>query len=358
MKKRTRNILIGSAVAVALAAAVGGSYAAWNGADPAKTCARCHEVAPSHEKWLGSAHADVTCIECHGTALESLRSFGEKSGMVVRHFTAPLGGHRAGNEEIVLSERQVLDISARCGECHRSEHAAWAAGGHSATYADIFEDPVHNAAEKPYEDCFRCHGMFFEGGLARLIDLSSDDSDEWKIADREQAARPTMPCLACHQIHTPNPVSERSELLATPRKVHYERPERAPKTALYVRADKASLNSQYLTPVKMQQEGEPVRISDDPTTKLCMQCHSPDFAHRTGSMDDRTPTGVHEGLSCASCHKGHDFDTRSSCMECHPALSNCGIDVAQMNTTFLSPDSPNDIHHVSCTDCHATIPRI
>lgn len=352
MANKSQTVLTGVLVAAVFAVAITGSYAVWNHSDPANTCARCHEIGPSHEKWLTSAHANVKCVDCHGKALSSMHSFKEKAGMVFRHFTAPHSGKAIGNEDIRMSERQILDISARCAECHRSEHAQWAAGGHSATYGEIFEDPVHNAAERPYEDCFRCHGMYYDRGLNDLMDLSGSVSGNWKIHDRRQAAKPAMPCLACHEAHTQNPVSTRSELLATPRKVHFERPERNPRTALYLRSEKTSLRSDRLTPVRMKEGNRAVKLSEDATTLLCMQCHSPNTAHQAGSMDDRTPTGVHEGLSCTACHKGHSLDTRNSCKDCHPALSNCGLDVAKMNTTFLDPASPHDIHRVSCTDCH------
>ena len=55
-----------------------------------------------------------------------------------------------------------------------------------------------------------------------------------------------------------------------------------------------------------------------------------------GSGDDRTPVGVHEGLSCLACHLKHGQQTRASCANCHPRLSNCGLDVEKMDTTFLS----------------------
>ena len=37
---------------------------------------------------------------------------------------------------------------------------------------------------------------------------------------------------------------------------------------------------------------------------------------------------------------------------CHPAISNCKLDVTKMNTSFKDPESPNNIHWVACTDCH------
>ena len=71
---------------------------------------------------------------------------------------------------------------------------------------------------------------------------------------------------------------------------------------------------------------------------------------RTG--DDRTPIGVHEGLSCMACHQKHGQDTRASCATCHPRLSNCGLDVEKMDTSFVNTKSKHNIHFVKCGDCH------
>ena len=62
--------------------------------------------------------------------------------------------------------------------------------------------------------------------------------------------------------------------------------------------------------------------------------------------------GVHEGLSCLACHLKHGQQTRASCANCHPRLSNCGLDVAKMDTTFNSTASGHNIHTVKCADCH------
>ncbi len=71
-----------------------------------------------------------------------------------------------------------------------------------------------------------------------------------------------------------------------------------------------------------------------------------------GSGDDRTAIGVHEGISCLSCHLKHGQKTRASCAECHPKMSNCGLDVEKMDTTFLSATSKHNVHWVKCADCH------
>ena len=73
---------------------------------------------------------------------------------------------------------------------------------------------------------------------------------------------------------------------------------------------------------------------------------------KVASGDDRTPVGVHEGLSCFACHQGHGQTTRVSCATCHPKLSNCGLNVETMDTTFKSAKSPHNIHFVKCIDCH------
>ena len=95
-----------------------------------------------------------------------------------------------------------------------------------------------------------------------------------------------------------------------------------------------------------------ILTSNDPVQKLCVQCHAPGAFHFVGTSDDRTPTGVHEGLGCSSCHEPHSNSAKNSCVSCHPAISNCGLDVTKMNTTYYYSNSPNDIHFVACTDCH------
>ncbi len=102
----------------------------------------------------------------------------------------------------------------------------------------------------------------------------------------------------------------------------------------------------------MKEGDRPVKMSPDRRQALCYQCHAPRAGNQVFSGDDRTPVGVHEGLSCLACHAKHGLATRASCTGCHPRLSNCGIDVEKMDTTFKSADSRNDVHRVACLDCH------
>jgi len=208
--------------------------------------------------------------------------------------------------------------------------------------------------ERPYPDCLRCHGMYFGGSIAEVVQPISKEGP-WHLVDQSRSSLPVIPCLACHPIHLENRIRGTADH-SDPDAIYYNREDRDPLMGLYLRSDRMHLRADLLPKPEMYRNGEEVYVSDDPAQRLCMQCHAPNWAHETGTEDDRTPTGVHEGISCLACHQGHSNDVRASCKACHPALSNCGIDVETMNTTFLNRESPHDIHSVACTDCHDPIP--
>jgi len=303
------------------------SYVTWNRLDPDYTCARCHEIAPSHAQWKTSAHANVRCIDCHGTAITGgAHSFMDKANMVFVHFTKD-----KANYDIHLSEKQVLEINNRCIACHQSEYAGWLAGGHAVNYKEIFMDSAHNAMEKPYWDCLRCHGMFYEGNINDLMALEDTSSIRWKIRDKNQEMKPTIPCLACHQMHTDNPVSQRYITLTDSSRANMER---NPRIALYVRAEKFHLRADQLPKPVMYLGDSIVETASDPATLLCMQCHAPNSKHQVGSEDDCTVTGVHKGISCIACHRPHSGETKESCIQCHPSLTD-----EQIKSVYEQPHS-------------------
>jgi hypothetical protein len=43
---------------------------------------------------------------------------------------------------------------------------------------------------------------------------------------------------------------------------------------------------------------------------------------------------------------------QAACGACHPAASNCGLDVERTDTPFLSITSRHNIHTMACRDCH------
>jgi len=327
-------------------------YAGWNNVRPERSCASCHEIVPSLEIWQNSAHREVSCADCHGTALgNGFHSLKEKAGMVLTHL-----GKKETDIKVGLDEEDVLRVMKACVKCHRDEYKSWMAGGHSATYTDIFLNEQHNSMERLYPDCFRCHGMYYNKTIADLVEPISQQGP-WKLLDEEKSNDPVIPCLACHPIHMENEMQEHPASMGDPASIFYERESRNSLTGHYMRSDRMHLRVDLLRKPDMYQGEISVLVSDDPVQRLCMQCHAPNWDHEAGTEDDRTPTGVHEGLSCRACHRGHSNDARAACLTCHPAVSSCGRNVETMNTTYFDHESPNNIHSMTCLDCHDPIPE-
>jgi hypothetical protein len=171
--------------------------------------------------------------------------------------------------------------------------------------------------------------------------------------------QPAMPCMTCHQIHREGAQGTKpaSRISVTGAAV-------PPSLAFYDRRETLHFAATALSIPQLHDGARIVTVSQDPRQALCYQCHAPRMPEagsiaaanvwgpQVGSGDDRTPMGVHEGLSCISCHDGHNENTRASCKTCHPQMSHCGIDVEKMDTTYASATSAHNIHWVKCTDCH------
>lgn len=341
-----RSARIPAAVLAAVLLVAGGSYYYWTSASPRSTCGSCHEIESSSDMWAHSGHRDFSCRECHGTALSSgLHSLKEKGMMFIDHFTGNLP------DRIALDEGQVLELTENCRRCHGAEYAGWISGGHSATYAAIFLNDKHNAAEQLSADCLRCHGMFYGGMIQDLVTPLSR-TGPWTLAAAGESGRPVIPCLTCHMIHSEGSPAVPAEY-ADPGGIFYRRRAGPPPVLFYDRYEKTYFQASALPTLKLKEGTRGVKISDDPRQTVCFQCHAPGAFHQAGTGDDRTPRGVHEGLSCLACHDSHSNESRRSCVNCHPAISNCGLDVTKMNTTFADHRSAHDIHFVSCIDCHA-----
>lgn len=321
---------------VLLALPTGSVYYAAVGGD---ACIRCHELKPAYHAWAGSTHREVQCKECHGSI-----------------FSTDLGFHLNNVRQLILHVRgQVPErlqvkhadiargLNDRCGRCHAAEHAAWKSGPHGASFSRVFLDPKHNQNRRLSDHCLQCHGMFYPQGIDRLVQPINDEGP-WSIADPAvDPAHPAIPCLACHQVHREG----------LPRALQTDAPAlQRGSLAFYDRREQVAFAAEHL-PLPIVKDGERlVNVPRDPVSALCSQCHAADATQEVGSGDDRTCVGVHEGLSCAACHEKHTQDARSSCAQCHPRLSNCGLDVTQMDTTFKSAASRNNIHRVRCADCH------
>jgi hypothetical protein len=343
MKPMRRLLLAVVAMAVIGVGTLAASSWYYGGAD-GMGCARCHEIRPMVDAWSRSSHRNVTCKHCHGS------SFSADLRMHVKNLQR-VWLHSRGEtpEQIHIRHQDVAPLVARCAACHRQEHADWQSGPHGTTYAAIFTDAKHNANQQLMDDCLRCHGMHFEGGIRDLV-TPLDRKGPWTLVRGEDAGLPAVPCLSCHAVHR-----EGEPLGARDARAQVTGPGQEiarPSLALYDRRALEHIDLERLPLPSMREGDRPVKASPDRRQALCYQCHAPRAEMQVFSGDDRTPVGVHEGLSCLACHGKHGQSTRASCAGCHPRLSNCGIDVETMDTTFKSAESRNDVHRVACADCH------
>jgi hypothetical protein len=297
-------------------------------------CARCHEIAFDYDVWRHSAHQKINCVECHASSLETN----------LRRVATHLKGESP--TQVHLRDEDVFAMLPNCRKCHQQEFAQWSSGAHSTTYGRVFTDREHNHKRLLNDDCLRCHGMHFDGGIDALV-APVNTAGPWRLKDPAYANRPAIPCLACHSMH------RNGTPLAKPDQRVGGRQEIArPSVGLYDRRTRLHVGSASLVVPVIYEGARRVAVSPDERQSLCYQCHAPLSSMQAASGDDRTPLGVHEGLSCLACHQKHGEATRQSCADCHPRLSNCGLDVEKMDTTFRNPKSGRDIHRVKCLDCH------
>ncbi|MGO9862655.1 MAG: multiheme c-type cytochrome [Terriglobales bacterium] len=313
-------------------------------------CATCHEIWQPYSDWHSSAHRNVKCQDCHGNVFTLEAGFHVNN---MRRVITHLRGRAPDSPK--LRTNDVLRMVTRCAKCHQEEFASWSASAHSATYRQLFLNSEHNHRQVPMDDCLRCHGMHFQGPMRDLV-TPLNTTGPWRLLKSELAAEPAIPCLTCHQIHHEGLPLEKPPAGQELPSAHQEI--NRPSLGLFDRREQRHVPVAEL-PLPRVYEGErAVKISPDQRQALCYQCHAPLAMAQVRSGDDRTPIGVHEGLSCLACHLKHGQQTRASCRTCHPQLSNCGIDVETMDTTFKDKTSRHNIHSVKCADCHPSgIPK-
>ena len=338
--RRHAGVLVVGIVAILLLPGASAYYSYSGG----KSCTRCHEIWQPYRDWHESAHRNIACAECHGDVFTLDAGFHLKN---LQQLAAHLRGQVP--ERVRLKLDDVLKIETRCAKCHREEYAAWTSSRHSATYREILLNKDFNQRTQLMEDCLRCHGMHFEGSMRDLV-RPMDMRGPWRLLAPELSNRPTMPCLTCHQMHRHGNPLERTASMPDDAAPHEEISR--PSLALFDRRQQDYVSVSRLPLPQMFDGTRVVKISPDQRQALCYQCHAPLAGGQVGSGDDRTPAGVHEGLSCFACHDNHAQTTRASCANCHPQLSNCGIDVEKMDTSFKSTKSVHNIHTVKCIDCH------
>ena len=350
--RRSRYTWPAALVAVFMLSTVLGGLSYFELTPAEKTCISCHEIIVAYEQSTNSVHRDVSCKDCHGHSADSMHAVRENAKRVFYHLT------KTKHDNIRLSEEQLVRIMQACRDCHEREFAHWQQSGHGTNYAGIFLDAKHNRTEQPADQCLLCHGMFFEGKMADLM-TPLDTKGPWSFKKPETATRPVIPCLACHQLHAHGQPFRRAAVEQVRASASTNQPAfRRDTLAFYVRQEGTHFALDDLAVPRIVDHGRAVKVATDPRQRLCTQCHAPNAYGEAGTGDDRTPTGVHEGLSCAACHAPHSNDARAACALCHPARSSCGLDVKTMDTTFRARASKHNIHTMRCLDCHpAGVPK-
>ncbi len=345
-----KRLLTIATIAVCSAAllAVGGSYATslYYAAGHGDACADCHEMAAYVSAVHSSPHHNAGCTDCHDASLSTK----------LRHIGVHLSGSQP--ESIRMREVDTRQMIVSCQRCHQHEYVSWHAGPHSATYAEIFANSAHNSKRRLMDDCLRCHGMYFNGAVRDLVQ-PQNTRGPWHLTRPDLADQPTIPCQACHWIHREGlPETKPAS------RISVAGPAIPESLAFFDRREEMHFTALSLPIPKLYDGATLLKVSPDQRQSVCYQCHAPrqpetnsvaaihHWGEQAGSGDDRTPMGVHEGLSCFSCHNGHNQNARASCKTCHPAMSHCGLDVEKMDTTYANPSSPHNIHWVRCVDCH------
>ena len=341
---KVAGLALAFVAALSVALTYGASY--YYTSQRGQGCASCHEMAAYTSAVHSSAHRTTTCLDCHDASLATK----------LRHIRVHLIGDPP--ESIRLRDVDVLAMTTSCQRCHQHEYASWHAGPHSATYAQIFADPTHNTRRRLTDDCLRCHGMHFNGAVRDLVQ-PMNTTGPWQLKHAALANEPTMPCMACHRMHREGPVQSKPA-----QRISASLPPAPESLAFYDRREQLHFGIALLSLPQLSDGARLVKISPDQRQTLCYQCHAPrvpdngtlaaqnHWGPQIGSGDDRTPIGVHEGISCIACHNGHTENAASSCKTCHPQMSHCGLDVQKMDTTFANAKSAHNVHWVRCADCH------
>ncbi len=338
-----RVLLIGALLVAAVVLLVPGAslyYETGSG----RRCTSCHEMQAVYDQWHSSPHRGIACEKCHGGALTLDASFHRNNAQ--RAWT-----HLRGElpEQVRFPGKDVPAMVGQCQSCHRQEFASWQAGPHSATYTRIFLDKKHNTGNMLMDDCMRCHGAYFEGGIGDLVS-PVDRKGPWRIVRGELANTPSMPCLVSPGTSPGTAVAEDRCGRPRSRSVAGNRAAvagllRPPHTGLHPTCG----------PAPAHDAGRNAHSKDEPRSTPGAVLSVPRATGEHAGGKRRRSHGIGrpiEGIGCLGCHTQHGQQTRASCASCHPKVSNCGLDVEKMDTTFRSTDSKHNIHWVKCSGCH------
>ena len=284
------KLLIGVAVLLAAAVALGLARMRSYVTEDPRYCATCHQSSPEFALWSNNQHGRVSCQKCHHTTLDESA---QMLGAFVR-------GVQPGQSD---RQHAPVEIGA-CAACHLTHDKEWgtqvgASRGHR----------VHAIDQKI--TCVRCHAA----GVHRFEPPTRICAECHK--DRAISPEPMhqFHCLACHDF-----LSVEASLRPSRRdclRCHQARgvhPSRFPDTG-------------------------PMRFN-------CGACHKPHAATAGALVGCETchvgisSSGLHGQAShrdCRQCHKPHAWKSeREECLRCHQKEA----------------QASHHADHATCSDCH------
>lgn len=268
--------------------------------------------------------------------------------------------------------------SQSCKSCHPKEWNEWSQSGHALTLSAQLLNTSHNTGELLDQTCLKCHSP--ELGTVKISDVVQpiDQKGPWKLVGQYANAgdTPAIPCLACHQAHTPKSAGLLPGMDFGDEATFY-RNVPPPETAnlwIYDAFAQKYVEPAPIAPVMNGDQAIP--ISDTRANRVCYMCHAteraesnlfepnkePDGDNSFGTGDDRTLMDAHQGITCVTCHMpagSHTFNPMNACSQCHtPGNTTASMDyIKSVGTSYTDPSlsmlsgnpSPLNIHWLDPT---------
>ena len=249
--------------------------------------------------------------------------------------------------------------SKSCQACHPREWTEWSRSGHAMTLSAQLTNPAHNSGELLDQTCVKCHSP--ELGTVKISDIVQpiDIKGPWKLVGTyaNNASAPSIPCLACHQPHTPQQPGLLPGMDFADESTFYRNVAPPQISNLYIYD---AFAQKYVDPQPIAavfNNGQAVPIAQTRANRLCYTCHAtalaesnlfepqtpPSGDNSISSGDDRTLTGAHQGIECVTCHMpggSHTFNPMNSCSQCH-GLGGATAPLAYVTTVRTSYNDPS-----------------
>ena len=265
-------------------------------------CASCHEMA----QYVSAVHASP-----HRTATAWIATKrASPPSCAISAYISPA----TPPEAIRLRDVDVFAMTTQLPECHQHEYASWHAGPHSATYsADLHQSRAQHRTPPDGRLLFAATACTSTGPSA--ISCS-------RRTRRSVAHHPRRICRrAHHALHGLPPDAPRRRGASPSRLTRisvaarpfdrFARILRSSRTDAFRRSvcSRSRNSSDGAAPGKDQSRSAPGTLLPVPRTAPARSRSHAATNHwgpQVGSGDDRTPMGVHEGISCLACHNGHN----------------------------------------------------